>query len=1155
MVLVIAAPAQRNTGSIAGVVTDPTGAVIPNAIITVTNIQTGAVRTQTVQATGNYDIVSLPPGQYTVSVSSQGFTTEVRKGINLNLDQDARLDFSLKVSSGGTQTVTVTADTPALNTESAELGTTLGGKQVADLPSYKRDILDGLLLLSPGVTYAREGYENDKPMSFSVNGGRALTQDLVVDGAEALSVNINSWELNNAMFAPNQDAVQEMKLQTNAYSAENGRGTAAINIITKSGTNEFHGDAYYYLRNEALNANEWFNKSRQIASGKPNKRAVSRDNLYGGTIGGPVLKNKLFFFMLYEREPSSTPNYTYSTVPNQAFRSGDFSSLLTLKAKNSSGNIVPAPIVIYDPTTYNPVTGMRTPYANNKISGQSDPVALKALSYLPAPTFSNLTDSLGNPTDINNEYFVGNTTLTPWRINPRIDYTISPKQLLFFKLGHSVQPAVATGNWPNASPADNSRQTTNEPYWNGVLGHTYSVNDHLINDFRGSLERDSQTTVYPANGQDYATKLGINYANPGNFPIFGFGSSIGNYSMGPSNALNQWEQTLQYADTITYIARNHTLRFGGDLRLNQVNKQAARNNPSGQFGFSGNFTNQGPSAAGQSVSMADFLLGYVTAYSIQPADLVWGARKKEASWFAQDDWKITPSLTLNLGVREDLQFSWHEVLNRYAEFSPTLSNGGTYVNSAGTVLPSPQGGIQFGINQVSGNHFVISPRVGFAWTPFTSRKAVIRGGAGRFISPPSTIEDYGDAGFGQEAGYTKSASVSTSSHITPAFCLAQSAEASGCVGSGTPPIAVLPAHTPDIVNNGANGGAIWYVDKTATPVVYTWSLTVQQQLPANVVVQASYVGTRGLHLPWERGMNQLTSAGRAAEQASPTPTTPNDFTPYPQYAKDGMTASYHDADSTYHSLQLSLQDKFSQNLNWTLSYTLSKAMDNSSMNPILTWGSSAGFGGNGIQDIYNLRANWGRSAFDQRQALSASFLYQLPIGHGQKFLNKGVVGRAVGGWQVNAIVAASTGTPVDFTMTHNWLYGNNAEQRPNCVAGQKFRGSPSQSGTRIVGWWNPNAFTDPGKYNLGDCPRDLGAGPGFQQVDLSAFKNFSFRTPVNENTILQFRMEAYNAMNRVNFNTPGFNVPNDSTTNPNFGAITSSVGGPRNMTAALKLIF
>lgn len=769
----LGAVAQRNTGSLAGVVTDASGAVLGNATLTITNVNTGAARTQTTQSTGNYDIVSLPPGAYSISVSAPGFATEVRQGITISVDQDARLDFALKVGSG-TQTVTVTADVPVLNTENGELGTTLNAEQVANLPSYKRDILFGLLLSSPGVTLAREGYENDQPMSFSVNGGRALTQDLVVDGAEALSVNISSWELNNAMFSPNQDAVQEMKFQTNAYAAENGRGTAAINVVTKSGTNQFHGDAYYYLRNEALNANEWFNKSAQSASGQPNKRAVSRDNLYGGTLGGPIRKDKLFFFMLYEREPSNSPNYTYSTVPNAAFRAGDFSSLLSFKAKDSTGAVVSAPVYVYDPTTYNAGTTTRTPYADNKITEALDPVAVNALSYLPAPTFKNLTDSLGNPTDINDEYYVGSTTLSPWRINPRVDYDISKKQLLFFKLGHSVQPAVATGNWPGTNPADNSHQTTNEPYWNGVLGHTYSINDHLVNDFRGSLERDSQTTVYPANGKDYASKLGITYSNPENFPIFAFGTPFGSYGMGPSNALNQWEQTLQYADAITYVAGHHTFKFGGDIRLNQVNKQAARNNPSGQFGFSGNYTNQGPTATGQFVSMADMLLGYVAGYSIQPADLVWGARKKEASWYGQDDWKLTPRFTLNLGLREDLQFSWHEVLDRYAEFSPTLSNPGTYTNAEGVTLPSPIGGIAFGVSQVSGNHFLFSPRLGFAWTPFADQKTVIRGGAGKFITPPSTIEDYGDAGFGQEVGYTESASVNTSDHLVPAFCLDQS---------------------------------------------------------------------------------------------------------------------------------------------------------------------------------------------------------------------------------------------------------------------------------------------------------------------------------------------------------------------------------------------
>jgi Carboxypeptidase regulatory-like domain len=699
------------------------------------------IRTETTEKTGNYRVVSLPPGRYKVAAAAPGFSNEVHDGITLSVDQDARVDFALKTGSAN-QTITVTSDAPLLNTESGELGTTLNSQQVGDLPSFQRNILASLPLLSPGVGLARQQFDNDPPLRFSVNGGRALSEDLVVDGAEALSVNITAW----GSFVPNQDAVQEMKFQTNAYAAENGRGTATVNIITKSGTNRFHGGLYDYLKNEDFNANDYFNKRNQLASGQPNRVSRLRDNLYGGDVSGPIWRDKLFFFLQYERHPVTNPGSTLSDVPTVAFKNGDFSSLVSQGVK------------IYDPetTVLNPAFNsaqpasasnpqyLRTPFPNNIIpASRFDPVAVAALKYLPDPNF-------GAPGAIfQNEFINTPSSGIGWQVDPRVDYAISEKQLLFFRLNHNSGTNYSGGKWPGNNPADNNHSTSKYPAWVGVLGHTYTFNNHLINDFRWGIERDISVISFPGSGQNYAAKLGVKNSNAENFPQFGFGVPNGGYGMGPGNALNQWEQTIQHADAVTYLHGKHAFKFGGDVRLNQVNKQTGRNTPSGAFGFSGFYTSNVYPGTSPTVSMADMLLGMVNNYNIQPADFVWGARKKEASWFVQDDWKLTRNLTVNLGLRQDLQFTWKEVQNRYTAFSPTLINP---TNG----LP---GALVFGATGSNGTKlWNFAPRLGFAWTPFGDQKTVVRGGAGKFITPASPIEDYGDTGQGQETGYSASAS-------------------------------------------------------------------------------------------------------------------------------------------------------------------------------------------------------------------------------------------------------------------------------------------------------------------------------------------------------------------------------------------------------------
>ncbi len=1126
--------AQRNTGSIVGIVTDPSGALVAKAAVTVTNVDTGVMRAGVAEDTGNYRIISLLPGHYRVTAASSGFKTEMRDGITLQVDQDVRVDFVLKTGNVA-ETITVTAEAALVNSESGALGTVITNRQVNDLPSFGRDVFASLPLLTPGVGSARMGGygDNDPPQRVSVNGGRAFNQEVVLDGATNVSVNISSFGVR-----PILDTVQEFKVQSNAYSAENGRSTGTFNVVTKGGTNQFHGAVYDYFQNEAINANDFFNIRNELNQGNPNRRGRLRDNLYGGYLGGPIRKDKLFFFMLYERHPTSNPNNPVTDVPTDAFKSGDFSALLP-------GTI------IYDPATTRLVNGVyvRDPFPGNIIpANRIDPVAAKAVTFFPGPNGT----TPGQPAWARNEFVHNSNTFTSWSINPRVDYNISARHSMFFRLKRDNGSGENPGNWSPANPADTGQYTPQFPSLQAVLSESFIIKPTLINEFHAGIYREVQTRSFLSSNKDYARQLGLQNSNASLFPHFGFGVPGAGYGLGAGNSLQQWLQTIQYSDAMTYIRGRHSLKFGGDFRFNQVNKLSGRDSASGNFSFNGTYTSDPNNSTAPTVAMADFLLGMPSSYTIQPPDFKWGARKREASWFVQDDWKLSPTLTVNLGVRQDLQFSWHEVQNRYAAFSPTVTQPALLPSGAANPYAGLPGGMIFGVNQVDGNHLGnFAPRLGVAWSPFADHKTVLRAGGGAFIVPASTIIDYGDTGQGEESGYVPQFSATANSNITPLFYLQGGSGPSNPNLNMTPtysapPPAVLPTLSPALANGAT---VLWEPSGRKTPVTYSWSATLSRELPGGILGEASYVGTRGVHLPFLRYPNQ-TVAGAYV------PPNPNRLLlPFPMF--ENIKTEFHDANSSYNAFEFKLEKRYSKGLSWTVAYTLAKSMDNSSLDETTSWGG-VNFSGSGVQDIRNLRANWGPSFYDQRHKIAGDFTYELPIGPGKPLLNHGFASRVIGGWQVNTFLQAHTGTPMEFTMDTATDWSHGPFQRPNCV------GNPDRSDATINHWVNAAAFAVPGAGTFGNCGRDLGHGPRFFETNMSLFKNFTFKTPLNESTTIQLRGEAYNALNHANFGLPnaavpirppGTNGPGDLGSNPSFGQIFGAISHPRRMTVALKIMF
>jgi len=1069
LILALPAMAQRTTGSVVGIITDTSGAIVPNAEITVTNVDTGITRTAASESTGNYRVPSLPPGRYRVTAEIAGFRKAVRDGITLEVDQDVRIDFSLQVGDVR-QEVTISEAAPLVNTETGALGQVISNRQVLELPLNGRNLFQ-LPRLAPGVA----GNE----VRMNVNGSRPFQQEVLLDGGSEILPNLGNFNEGTPIL----DSVQEFKMQTNAYAAEFGSGAGVINVTTRSGTNEFHGSAYEFFRNDKLNANSFFNNRRGRGKG------VVRRNTFGATLGGPVIRDRTHFFFLYEGETDRSPGSSLTDLPTGAMKKGDFSA--------------PGLPLLYDPTTsrFDPALNryVRTVFPGNLVpSARIDPVARKAVEFFPEPNF-------GAPGAFaQNVLVIESSRVNSTRLNPRIDHKFSDSHFLFGRLKYQQDNRYTTHRWPGNNPADPSYQWQDNRTRHFTLSDTYLFTPRLVNDFRFTLWRGFYPMSNNGMFKDYAGQLGLRNSTTTAFPIFSMGG-IASYQLGGAGAMLLTEETTHLGEAMSYIRGRHSFKWGADMRWNRVNNITGGNSSSGSFTFSGVFTRNLVTGR-DGLGLADALLGLPGSYSITTRDLRYGARKPAFSWYAQDDWKISPKLTLNFGLRHDLEFGWTEVCNRYSNFDPGVIN--PYNNRPGALIFAGEKGAPA---RMAGKRLTnFAPRFGLAYSPFGDTRTVVRAGGGFFFTPTRALPDFGGGGL----GYVNSTSVTNTDQVTPIFTLQQG-----------PPPPTLPARTPDL---GVGQGVGWRIYNVPTSVTYQYNITIARELPGGIGVEAAYAAQRGVHLLFTRSINQLRT-----EQLGPGDITSR--RPWPQYS--GVSAIFHDAVSWYHSFQFKLEKKYSHGLSWLLSYTNSRSMDNSSLDPSL--GS-----GNTIQTAYDTRSNWGPSMHDIPQNLVVSFNYELPLGPGRAFLSTGWQGKVLGGWQVNGITFVRGGLPYELTMAVNTTNSGANSQRPDRL------GHGSIPGPTIDKWFDTEAFVSPGQYRYGNAGRNFLRGDGAINFDLSVFKNTYFATPLNERTNVQFRAELFNAFNQVSFSNP-----NGSVGGSTYGTVTGVSVGSRQIQLALKFIF
>ncbi|RXH54681.1 Oar protein [Granulicella sibirica] len=1079
---------------------------MPDVTVTVLNTGTGVSKILTTNSDGLFDTGPIVTGNYSVTFTKNGFASFTRSGLNLDV-ATVTIDGTMKTGSV-TEQVTVNTDVPLIQTDSGEQSATLSFKSLEQLPntggSGTGPTWENFTTLIAGAAATPSAPLGNTPgQSVSVNGNLPYSS-ILSDGAE--STLPSSANADTYVF----EVVQEVKVSSSAFSAQYGVGGILFNQISKGGTNGFHGSAYEYNQNDAYNARPY-----NFSSSPINKNRV-RFNNFGGSIGGPVLKDKIFFYFNYDQINNNSAVNGLVSVPTLAERSGDFSAQLvpgvTCAATTPGG--ASSPGCIYDPNTQVNGTGTsfgRSPFAGNIIpQSRFDSVAKAIQGYFPAP---NRTGTVQAPSFVNgtytpgftsNNYFYQGTQSNPFKkYFGRLDFNLSSKDRLTTTVQKRDNPAFFIGQnfCPINCYAGDVDSTTAQ------VTEVHSFNGNFINELRFGYTNQLNFYVGQSFGQGFPAKIGFQYAKADGFPQINF--SGGFQDLGPGiNAIYK-EHVFDPSDVVTLIRGRHILHFGGEFLINEDNSTAWGNLNPGTFGFTGDYTKGSLADKNSGVDYADFLLGTAHDWSaqVQPE---FAGRQKTPQVFVQDDFKIRPNLTLNLGLRYQVQLGWNDAKKDQATFDPNIVNPVT--NTLGAVW--------FAANKTNGRtalqenkYNIVLPRVGFAYTPHSD--VVFRGGIGLY-SYNWSLDQYGQ-GEGQAILSSGNASDSTNglAYVTTLS------------GTGTN----LPYALQSTDPGSKNGQSFNYVPYN-TPVarIIQYNLGVEKQFGTDLAVQLAYVGSHGYNLVFPSGINQLTAANLGKGQAA---------RPFPQY--QALTGYQTGAISNYNSLQLSVTKRLSHGLSFDTNYVWSKFLDEADSSG---WGSRAGT--LQYQDPYNFGANYGPSNFDIRNAWKGSVIYNLPVGKGAQFLNNNrYVDAAIGGWRVSATFQLQDGNPFTPTInsgldnSNSLSSGSNFRLRPNLV------GNPMPQHRTLQEYFNTAAYATPAANTYGTVGRNSLYGPGYESFNASLGKTFHY----NEIIGLSIRADVNNILNH-----PTFGLPNTDTTNGG-GQITSTSNQSRNMQLSARFAF
>lgn len=1089
LVSMVRVQAQTVTASITGEVTDPSGAPVPGAKVTATDTERGTEFNATSGGDGRYNLPNLLVGTYNVKVENAGFQTATRSNVVLELNQVAKLDFQLLVGNIS-QSVEVTAEAPLLQTESTQVGQVIDARTNENLPLATRNYVQ-LTLLTAGSTHpSPQDFTNGQTTASSgrpyVNGNREQANNFMLDGMDN-----NQVSDNLVGYAPSVDSIQEFNEITQNAPAEFGNYMGAIvSVEIKSGSNQFHGDAFEFFRNNVLNANTWSNNF----TGAP--RPQLRWNEFGGTTGGPIKRDKLFFFADYQGQRFDTPTSIGATsVMTQAERNGDFSALLSLAT----------PIQLYNP--YSVTNGQRNPFPGNIIpSNLLSPVAQKILSdnsVYPLPTGPGLN---------NNLLYASHTYINGDQGDARVDWNISDKDRLFGRYSESSLTNPTTNNVPIFY-----NSFANYPTHNGVLDWTRSISPTIVNEARVGVNYVFINNGAAANGvSGLAQTVGLPDIPSSFLPSMSFSGGYA-ASIGNSDVYQLFADTvIQAEDTANITKGANNMHVGFQVWRERIDTFYSGNNGrAGTFDFSGRYT-AGPNdlataGNGSGLAEADFVLGLPDTIGGGVNGGTWGQRSTVYAAFFQDDWHVLPNLTLNLGLRWELHTPWAEVANRQSNFGLI----------SGTVYLAGQSGCAYNncealYNQYNGiTNF--QPRIGLAWNPW--KNTVVRSAY--------TLSNY-----------LEGTGTNLRLPINPPF-----AHETSAVYTSLP----FPGSTLDqgfstlqASSNPYSDATIRLWDPNVRPAVSNqWNFTIQQQFTNSLTLQVGYVGQRTTHLmvPMAYFQSEMLSNGTVV----PSPYLSGN--PYVYDVISQISGTESNGNQSYNSLQAVLQKRLSGGLEGSVAYTYSKCMTNSS-GYYGNWDGQTTPTSPYWQNIYDMKAEWGPCYYDVAHVLTSYATYDLPIGRGKSIGNNmnRVADAFIGGWQANAILTLHTG----FAITLNGPDASGTGSRgarPDCIAPPDVLGYQN-SPLGGYQWFSPDSYTAPAPGTFGSCGVGTVRGPGLHTLDFSLGKYFTF----TEHTKLQFRAEAVNLTN-----TPVLNTPNASL-GSTMGLIQSSQL-PRQVQLALKLYF
>jgi hypothetical protein len=1146
--LCMAGPAlsqSRNTGEIRGTVT-AAGAVVPGATVTLTNIDTGETKNLVTNNDGIYDTVSTPTGNYNISFMAQGFKKLVRGPIQLQVDVITE-DASLQVGAVS-ETVTVVAEgAPVLETETGHLGAILEAQTIDKLPQIGAGITGNdwanfnILLPGAGSSPTQPSSEGSGAYNagdaVSINGNLPNYANYLQDGGVVqLPVSNN---VDNTLF----EALSEVQITTSSFSAEYGIGGAVFNQITKSGTNAFHGSGYEYWQNTALNARPFFGIPNGSGGFTPQKPAYLRYDEYGGSIGGPIIKNKLFFYFVVDK------------LYNNGAANATLGTTLTL-AERGMGSAHPGAFdfsaaglpTLYDPTSCSTPGCTRTSFAAentgslagvNAIAGNRiDPVAAKLLGYYPLPNAGAagaLTNNFSTllPTPNPNLRFFG-----------RIDYDVSQKNRVSFSISQKNNPGVNKGG-PFACPI-NCFSGDIDGY-NAQVTDTWTINPTMVNEFRMGYTKQGNWFVPQTLGFDAAGTLGLQYAKAKVFPqITVNGAGLCCSQLAPGTNAIYIENLYDPSDVLTLVRGRHILHFGAEVLMGEGNTTPWGNLQSGNFTFSGNYTAQNGAAAGTTgAGLADFLLGDVQTWSATNQATSY-ARLKSPQLFVQDDFKLRPNFTLNLGLRYTATTGFHEINNSLGGFDPNIPlrctvdvNGkpcGAFNGTPGSLWFAPQDhrdSLQKPI------YDIFLPRIGFAWS--VKNDTVVRGGFGIY-SYNFSQDDYGN-GIGFGALNTSSGNASDVNQGTgpnPLISLSASAATANAVLNyvvGSP----NAKNVSQYLNLTSPSNQTYVPYDVPVAKIDEWQLSVEHQFARNYMASIAYVGSHAMNLQFGTDLNQITSAAGLAASVANGSAVQGDR-PFPAWGN--LTGYNYNATSNYNALQLQLTKRYSSGLTFSVNYVWSHFLDDQ---------DSGGWGSRGGTQYWqignNTAANYGNSNFDIPNAYKGYASYELPFGKGKPYLASNAAENAVvGGWRISGTFLTQSGNPftvinatnANATYTGCGTVGGTAaggDVSNGCNWFPNVVGSTSVSNPGPAAWFNTGAFVNAapaGQFAFGDEGRNSLRGPRLTVFNMSLAKDFNF----GERVHLQLRSDWVNV-----FNHPSLNIPGQTFGAANFGQINDATLG------------